>query len=87
MTLSSKYKDFLKTEEWGSLELYKWEAVSVFQKNWDIDATNVSDMLKRSLSVTKNLLVSQSNDPTQNVHLPYTHLQHFLYHNPLLILM
>lgn len=39
MTLSSKYKDFLKTEVWGSLELYKWEAVSVFQKNWDIDAT------------------------------------------------
>jgi len=63
MTLSSKYKDFFKTEEWGSLELYKWEAVSVFQKNWDIDAANFSDMLKRSLSATKNLLVSQSNDP------------------------
>ena len=70
MTLSSKYKAFLKTDVWGSLELYKWEAVSVFQKNWDIDATNFSDMLKRSLSATKNLLVSQSNDPTQNVYLP-----------------
>lgn len=58
-----KYKDFLKTEEWGSQELYKWEAVSVFQKNWDIDAANFSDMLKRSLSATKNLLVSQSNYP------------------------
>lgn len=63
MTLSSKYKDFFKTEEWGSLELYKREAVSVFQKNWDIDAANFSDMLKRSLSATKNLLVSQSNYP------------------------
>ena len=58
-----KYKNFLKTKEWGSQELYKWEAVSVFQKNWDIDATNLSDMLKRSLSATMNLLVSQSSYP------------------------
>ena len=36
-----KYKNFLKKEEWGSQELYKWEAVSVFQKNWDIDAANL----------------------------------------------
>lgn len=58
-----KYKNFLKTEDWGSQELYKWEAVSVFQKNWDIDAVNLSDMLKSSLSATKNLLVSQSSYP------------------------
>lgn len=58
-----KYKNFLKTEYWGSQELYKWEAVSVFQKNWDIDAANLSDMLKSSLSATKNLLVSQSSYP------------------------
>lgn len=58
-----KYKNFLKTEDWGSQELYKWEAVSVFQKNWDIDAANLSDMLKTSLSATKNLLVSQSSYP------------------------
>ena len=58
-----KYKNFLKTENWGSQELYKWEAVSVFQKNWDIDAANLSGMLKSSLSATKNLLVSQSSYP------------------------
>ena len=58
-----KYKNFLKTEDWGSQELYKWEAVSVFQKNWDIDAINLSGMLKSSLSATMNLLVSQSSYP------------------------
>lgn len=58
-----KYKNFLKTEDWGSQELYKWEAVSVFQKNWDIDAANLSGMLKSSLSATMNLLVSQSSYP------------------------
>ena len=58
-----KYKNFLKTEDWGSQELYKWESVSVFQKNWNIDAANLSGMLKSSLSATMNLLVSQSSYP------------------------
>lgn len=62
-----KYKNFLKTEDWGSQELYKWEAVSVFQKNWDIEATNLSGMLKSSLSATMNLLVSQSSYPRKMI--------------------
>lgn len=62
-----KYKNFLKTEDWGSQELYKWEAVSVFQKNWDIDAANLSGMLKSSLSATMNLLVSQSSYPRKMI--------------------
>ncbi len=62
-----KYKNFLKTEDWGSQELYKWEAVSVFQKNWDIEATNLSGMLKSSLSATMNLLVSQSSYPREMI--------------------
>lgn len=39
-------------------EIYKWQAVKCFQDNWDIDAKDFTEMLKRSLSLTKNLLDS-----------------------------
>ena len=39
-------------------EKYKWEAVYVFQKYWDIDAENFEEMIRQSLSKTKNLLAS-----------------------------
>ena len=58
-----KYKDFLITEEWGKQELYKWEAISVFQKNWNGEAVNMADMLKRSLGKTENLLDKRNSLP------------------------
>ncbi|MCD8040777.1 MAG: EVE domain-containing protein [Clostridia bacterium] len=37
-------------------EEFKWQAVKIFQDNWNIDAKNFSEMLTRSLSGTSNLL-------------------------------
>lgn len=39
-------------------EIYKWEAVKTFQDNWDINAENFVEMLKKSLSKSNNLLDS-----------------------------
>ncbi len=39
-------------------EKYKWEAISHFQKNWDIDAPDFAEMFKESTSKTRNLLDS-----------------------------
>lgn len=48
----TEYKaNFLKTQ-WNN-EKYKWEAVKYFQDNWDINADNFAEMLKKSLSETK----------------------------------
>jgi 5-methylcytosine-specific restriction protein B len=44
-------------------ERYKWVALQWFQKNWDIDAPDFADMLKRSLAKTSNLLTSYNNFP------------------------
>jgi 5-methylcytosine-specific restriction protein B len=44
-------------------ELYKWEAVQCFQRNWDIDAPNFVDMLDMALSKTNNLLASMNSFP------------------------
>lgn len=58
----TEYKEnFLKTQ-WNN-EKYKWEAVKYFQDNWDINADNFAEMLKKSLSETKNLLASVNNFP------------------------
>ncbi len=51
-----KYKNTLTTGNWWADEKYKWEAVKCFHKNWDIEAENFEDMLRLSLSETKNLL-------------------------------
>lgn len=59
----TEYKaNFLKTQ-WNN-EKYKWEAVKYFQDNWDINADNFAEMLKKSLSKTKNLLASVNNFPS-----------------------
>lgn len=59
----TEYKaNFLKTQ-WNN-EKYKWEAVKYFQDNWDINADNFAEMLKKSLSETKNLLASVNNFPS-----------------------
>ena len=38
-------------------ELYKWKAVQTFQDNWNIDEEDFYEMLKRSLSQTKNFCI------------------------------
>lgn len=53
------YKNDFKEYIWKD-EKYKWEAVKHFQNNWDINAENFEEMLKRSLAKTKNLLTSQN---------------------------
>lgn len=40
-------------------EVYKWNALVCFQQNWDLDAPDLADMIKRSCAKTENLLVGQ----------------------------
>lgn len=39
-------------------EIYKWQAVKHFQKKWDIEAPDFSEMLSELLRLTNNLLDS-----------------------------
>lgn len=48
-------------------EIYKWKAVKHFLDNWDIEAPDFSDMLKRSLAKTDNLLASQNFYPRKMI--------------------
>ena len=52
-------RDFMEFQ-WKN-ERYKWEAIQCFQRNWNINAVNFPNMLKRSLDKTYNLLASMSN--------------------------
>ncbi len=56
----SDYKRDFTIFQWKN-ERYKWEAIQCFQRNWNINAANFPDMLKRSLDNTYNLLASMSN--------------------------
>ena len=52
-----EYKENIKEWRFGeNREIYKWEAVEHFQKNWNIDASDFAEMLEKSLSKTVNLL-------------------------------
>lgn len=58
----AQYKhDFVLTQ-WKN-ENYKWKAVKQFQDNWDVNASDFSEMLSRSLEKTYNLLASANNFP------------------------
>lgn len=57
-------KNFKKIEK---QEIYKWEAVQVFRKNWDIEAENFVDMLNRSLSGTYNLMSTGNYYPRRMI--------------------
>ena len=57
-----KYKQSFVVQRWRD-EKYKWEAVKCFQDNWDVNALDFADMLKRSLEKTFNLLASANNFP------------------------
>lgn len=61
-----RYKqDFITT--WWEKEKYKWEAVKCFQDNWNIDAQDFADMIKRALGKTENLLASRNNFPARMI--------------------
>ena len=57
-----QYKQNFVSKQWGD-EKYKWEAVKWFQDNWDVNATDFTEMLNRSLDKTFNLLASNNNFP------------------------
>lgn len=61
-----KYKQDFVVSQWKN-ERYKWEAVKVFQDNWDVNATDFVDMLTRSLSKTYNLLSSMNYFPAKMI--------------------
>jgi 5-methylcytosine-specific restriction protein B len=62
--LSEYKKDFT---QWWNDEKYKWEAVKHFQENWDINATNFSEMFTRATDKTGNLLASMNFFPRKMV--------------------
>jgi hypothetical protein len=53
--------------EINQMEIYKWKAVKHFQENWDIEAVDFADMLKKSLDKTKNLLGSGNYFPRRMI--------------------
>lgn len=57
-----QYKQYFISKQWGE-EKYKWEAVKWFQDNWDVNASDFTEMLNRSLGKTHNLLASNNNFP------------------------
>lgn len=63
--LIGKYKADFNT--YISRELYKWRAVKHFQDNWNIDAEDFAEMLKKSLAKTDNLLASISTYPRRMI--------------------
>lgn len=63
--LSNYKKDFVAG--WWQDEKFKWEAVKCFQDNWNIDAEDFPEMLKRSLAKTYSLLASMNNFPRQMI--------------------
>lgn len=52
--LITHYKSFLHKTQ-NKKEIYKWNAIDNFQKNWDIEADDFEKMLKDSFSKTGNL--------------------------------
>ena len=58
----AQYKQDFVLSQWKN-ENYKWKAVKQFQDNWDVNASDFSEMLSRSLEKTYNLLASANNFP------------------------
>ena len=58
----AQYKRDFVLNQWKN-ENYKWKAVKQFQDNWDVNASDFSEMLSRSLEKTYNLLASANNFP------------------------
>ena len=60
------YKRDFAQKLWPN-EKYKWQAVKCFQLNWDVNATDFAEMLKKSLSAPANLLASVNNFPARMI--------------------
>lgn len=63
--LVSYKRDFVQ-KLWPD-EKFKWQAVKRFQDNWDVNAANFAEMLKKSLSATSNLLANVNNFPAKMI--------------------
>ncbi len=61
-TVLDEYKRRFKEDLWPN-EDYKWQAIKIFEDNWDINATNIADMLEKALAGTDNLLTSRNRYP------------------------
>lgn len=57
----SAYKEYFP-KHWKD-ERYKWEAIAHFQKHWEINALNFSDMFMTATDKTFNLLANMNNYP------------------------
>ena len=53
------YKDSF-SKHWED-EKYKWQAIKIFQENWDINAKDFKGMLEKATSGTSNLLTSYNH--------------------------
>ncbi|MBR3058948.1 MAG: EVE domain-containing protein [Clostridiales bacterium] len=61
-TIFEEYKKRFKSVIWNE-ENYKWRAIKTFQDNWNVDASNLAEMLNASLKGTSNLLTSARRYP------------------------
>ena len=59
-----KYETFNNAEHH---ELYKWAAVSHFQKYWDLDAENFGEMFKASFEESESLIDAAASQPVNGV--------------------
>lgn len=50
-------------ESYWEEEEFKWSGIKTFQDNWDIEAEDLSDMIKRSLNGVSHMMVSQARFP------------------------
>ena len=50
-------------ESYWEEEEFKWRGIKTFQDNWDLDAQNLSDMIKHSLYGVSHMMVSQARFP------------------------
>ena len=65
-SIITEYKKQFIQSQWLK-EKFKWEAVKCFQDNWDINADDFIEMLKKSLAKTENLLSSKNNFPKDTI--------------------
>jgi 5-methylcytosine-specific restriction protein B len=61
LAVIAAYKEYFP-EHWKD-EMYKWEAIQHFQKNWDVNAENFLDMFMEATDKTYNLLANMNNYP------------------------
>lgn len=50
-------------ESYWEEEEFKWRGIKTFQDNWDLDAQDLSDMIKHSLHGVSHMMVSQARFP------------------------